>query len=199
MASCLASYDAGATSPDATQVYDILDADIVSESSGIIDISEALDYQPGSIFLTTGFSNDTTKNQIAMCVAPGAKLRTEAYTDWIAGFASLDTAAKRLATADPDFDGLDNATEFALGLFPDTPETESPLNLEILATSTRASFTAPRSLDLVDYYVDYTQDLSTGFTETLTIRAADVGAGDAVVLTLPKANQLFARIRATLP
>ena len=136
VASCLASYDEGATSPDVMQVYDILDANTVSETSGIIDISEALDYQPGSIFLTTGFSSDLVKNQIVMCVAPSAKLKTAAYTDWALSFPALDTPAKRFAAADPD--GLDNATEFALGRLPDTPEAEPPLTLELLASATHS-------------------------------------------------------------
>ncbi len=197
--SLLASYADGATAPAADQVCNILDAEVISESSGIFDISEALGYRAGSIFLTNGYSTVTSNNQVAMAVAPDALLKVDVYDEWSRSFLSLNTPAKQQSTADPDFDGLDNATEFALGLLPDTSESDAPFAVELLNSSSLISFTAARSLDLVDYYVDYTEDLSLGFSHTIHIKAADVGSGGSVMLSLPKADQLFARIRAVLP
>lgn len=199
VASLLASYALYETEPSESQVYQILDADYVQESSGVIDISEALDYRVGSVFLTTGLSENLTDNQLALCVSPDALLKADVYHQWVEGYIELDSEADRLATADPDLDGLDNATEFALGLSPVVAASKSPLDLQFTETQTEASFVAAHSLDLVDYYVDYSEDLSEGFLHTVHVRAADVGAGGFVTLMLPKSDQLFARIRAVLP
>lgn len=196
VASILASFEGGDTTPDASQVYEILDADNVQESSGIIDISDAFDYVPGSIFLATGLSGNLANNQIALCVSPYAQLRSEVYAQWAISFAGLDTEAKRLPDADADCDGLDNIIEFFLGLTPDVPDQQSPLSILPQAGSSQVSFTAARSLDLVDYHLDFTQDLSAGFTEEMLIRAADMGAGGDVILFLPKFEQVFGRVRA---
>lgn len=196
VASILASFEGGDTTPDASQVYEILDADNVQESSGIIDISDAFDYVPGSIFLATGLSGNLANNQIALCVSPYAQLRSEVYAQWAISFAGLDTEAKRLPDAVADCDGLDNIIEFFLGLAPDVPDQQSPLSILPQAGSSQVSFTAARSLDLVDYHLDFTQDLSAGFTEEMLIRAADMGAGGDVILFLPKFEQVFGRVRA---
>lgn len=76
VASLRASYAALDFTPDATQVYDILDADFVSESSGIIDISAHVGYEPGGVFLISGQSGTLATNQLAMAVAPGATVST---------------------------------------------------------------------------------------------------------------------------
>lgn len=75
-----ASYAALDFTPDATQVYDILDADFVSESSGIIDISAHVGYEPGGVFLMSGQSGTLATNQLAMAVAPGATVSTYSLT-----------------------------------------------------------------------------------------------------------------------
>ncbi len=72
--SLLASYAANDFTPSAAQVMDILDADFVSESSGIIDISKHIGYEPGSVFLTSGQSSTLSVNQMAMLVSPWAAL-----------------------------------------------------------------------------------------------------------------------------
>lgn len=197
--SLLASYAGGDFTPDANQVYNILDATTVSETSGVIDISDALDYVSGSIFLINGQDEVLTHNQLALCVAPTAQLKSDVYENWALSFPGLDTVAKRLPNADPDADSYDNATEFALGLTPDVPESAAPYAVASLVSSAQISFNAARSLDLVDYFVDYTSDLSAGFSDTIAIRAADVAANGDVQLSLPKTDQCFARIRAVLP
>ena len=72
--SLLASYAVNDFTPSAAQVSDVLDADFVSESSGIIDISEHIGYEPGSVFLTNGQSSTLSANQMAMMVSPWATL-----------------------------------------------------------------------------------------------------------------------------
>ena len=71
-----------ASAPSGSADYAILDADVVSESSGITDISECLDYQPGSIFLTAGQDGDIiANNQLALLVSPNAVRLIDAYSD----------------------------------------------------------------------------------------------------------------------
>ncbi|MGI9243824.1 MAG: fibronectin type III domain-containing protein, partial [Verrucomicrobiales bacterium] len=72
--SLLASYAANDFTPSAAQVGDILDSDYVSESSGIIDVSVHLGYEPGGVFLTSGQSGTLSLNQLAMLVSPTATL-----------------------------------------------------------------------------------------------------------------------------
>jgi len=75
--SLLASYAANDFTPSAAQVGDILDSDTVSESSGIIDISAQVGYEPGGVFLTSGQSGTLSINQLAMLVSPTATLISE--------------------------------------------------------------------------------------------------------------------------
>lgn len=76
-----AQYQMGNLNPSLSNVFQILDADPIgthtggialgiSESSGIIDISSFMGYQPGSIFLTNGMGS--TGDQIALMVSPNA-------------------------------------------------------------------------------------------------------------------------------
>ncbi|NDV61608.1 hypothetical protein G0Q06_04015 [Puniceicoccales bacterium CK1056] len=118
-----ASYTLGDFTPDASQVFDILDADFANESSGIIDISRDLGYQAGSIFLTVGQSGVLTNNQLAMAVSPTAALIPDpiTYATWIAGFPSL-TGSNALATGDPEKDGIVNLLEYAFNLNPTVPD-----------------------------------------------------------------------------
>ena len=78
-------------------------------------------------------------------------------------------------------------------------ESEGFYAVEPLANSAQVSFNAARSLDLVDYYVDYTSNLSAGFTNTPMIRAVDVAEKGDVLLSFPVSDQFFFRIRAVLP
>ncbi len=72
VASLRASYENLDFTPDASQVRNILDAAFVSETSGIIDISEHVGYEPGGVFLTTGQSATYQYNQMALLVSPSA-------------------------------------------------------------------------------------------------------------------------------
>jgi hypothetical protein len=65
-----ASYALSDFTPDASQVFDILDSEVVGETSGIIDISAEVGYRPGSVFLTTGRSGALTQNQLVLLVSP---------------------------------------------------------------------------------------------------------------------------------
>jgi autotransporter-associated beta strand protein len=72
-----AQYAAGDLTPNSDTVFQILDADAIpglgiSESSGIIDISDLVGYLPGSVFLTNGMG--AVADQLAMLVAPTATL-----------------------------------------------------------------------------------------------------------------------------
>jgi hypothetical protein len=67
-----ASYALNDFTPSAAQVFDILDGD--NTSSGIIDISEHVGYQPGSVFFTSSQSGSLSECQIAMMVSPTAAL-----------------------------------------------------------------------------------------------------------------------------
>jgi hypothetical protein len=69
----LADYRAGVLDPSGENVYQLLDADAipgidVTESSGVIDISAHLGYDPGLVFLTNGMGD--TADQLVMFVAP---------------------------------------------------------------------------------------------------------------------------------
>jgi hypothetical protein len=111
-----ASYAALDFTPDATQVFDILDADNVTETSGIIDISESVGYAPGNVFLASGQNSVLANNQLVLMVAPGA-IPVSDYLFWMAAYPSL-SGADLLSTADPDGDGVTNFWEYACNLNP---------------------------------------------------------------------------------
>lgn len=200
-----AGYALNDFTPDATQYAELLDSTgqydgsggLIVESSGIIDISELLDYQAGSVFLTCGQSWQTSANQIAMLVAPTASLLVDAYDDWALSFPGLDTLAKRLEDADPDFDGLNNALEFALDLSPVVADYSSVLSLDF--ESSEVEFTPKQSLNLVSYWVDYTEDLSTGFTQSIAVTSLHIDASGKATVAVPNASDLFVRLRADVP
>jgi hypothetical protein len=194
-ASLEASYDSGDYTPDTTQVYEILDADYVTESTGIIDISEHLDYQPGSIFLTNGQSATTSENQLALAVSPSAKLLSAAYTDWIVEF-SVSDASK---SADPDLDGQTNAIEFALNTSPNEANTSPPLQLLEQASYWEAWVTPGRSLNLVRYEIEYTEDLAQGFNQSILLTAGMIDGSGNAAIALPQADQLFIRLNVVIP
>jgi hypothetical protein len=84
IASLLASFATGDLTPDSSQVLQILAADPNAESSGIIEISAHLNYQPGSIFLVNGKSSSLSGNQLALSVSPTAALENRAL-EYLAG------------------------------------------------------------------------------------------------------------------
>lgn len=189
-----AAYAEGDYIPDSTQYANILDAEYILESSGIIDISEHLEYEPGSIFMTAGQSNSPIVNQLALMVSPQAALLSSGYTDWLKSYPALDSEAKRHVTADPDMDGLVNAVEFALGLSPVQANSTSPLEFNVSAST--LSFTPVRSLNVVSYHVQYTEDISSGFTEadSIVVKASDIDASGIATVPLPESDQLFYRL-----
>lgn len=189
-----AGYAVGDYTPDSTQYANILDAEYILESSGIIDVSEHLGYQAGSIFMTAGQSNSPIVNQLALMVSPQAAPLSSAYSDWAASHPALDTEAKRLDTADPDMDGLLNAVEFALGLSPVQVDRTSPFTFN--ASASTLSFTPVRSLNVVNYHVQYTHDISLGFTtaNSIVVKAGDIDASGMATVALPAGNQLFYRL-----
>jgi len=192
-----ASYAFNDFTPDATQVYNILDANTVSESSGIIDISEYLDYQPGSIFLATGQSSTLGNNQLVLIVSPNAATLSAAYEGWALSFSELDTEAKRLPASDPDLDRLSNGIEFAIGFSPVVADSAYPVDL--VPSSSQASFTADRSLNVVDYYIDYTSDLSAGFNQSILVRSGMIDGSGVATVPLPSSSQCFVRLSVYLP
>lgn len=79
VADLLAQYQANNLNPTLQNVFQILDADPIgahpggvalgiTESSGIIDISSLVGYEPGSIFLTNGMGS--TGDQVAIMISP---------------------------------------------------------------------------------------------------------------------------------
>jgi hypothetical protein len=189
-----AGYATGNNTPDATQYGILMDVNTDGESSGIIDVSEQLDYQPGSLFLTVAQSDTLNGNQLALLVSPNAAPLYSVYDDWTASYPALDTEAKRLDTADPDMDGLLNAMEFALGLSPVQANTTSPIIFNPSAST--LSFTPVRSLNVVNYHVQYTHDITLGFTtaNSIVVRAVDIDASGIATVTLPAGDQLFYRL-----
>ena len=64
-------FDPATFIPNRSQVTYILDADFAKESSGVIEISQEVNYPPGSVFLATAQDASPTKfNQLALIVAP---------------------------------------------------------------------------------------------------------------------------------
>lgn len=80
-----ASYALSDFTPDASQVFDILDANNFRKSSGIIDISEHIGYTSGSVFLTNGQNNSLANNQLALLVSPQATSLTQYSLTYSAG------------------------------------------------------------------------------------------------------------------
>lgn len=192
-----AGYATGNSTPDATQYGILMDVNTDGESSGIIDVSEELDYQPGSLFLTVAQSGTLNGNQLALLVSPNAAPLSSVYDDWAASYPALDTEAKRLDTADPDMDGLLNAVEFALGLSPVGANTTSPLTFDLNAST--LSFIPVRSLNVVEYWVDCTEDFSLGFTASILVTAEDISATGVASVSLPQGDRLFYRLRVEVP
>lgn len=150
IASLLTSFASGDFTPDRSQVTQILEANSNAESSGVIEISAALDYQPGSVFLVNGKSSTLSKNQLALFVSPTAALqnRTLQYTAGSGGTISGSTNQQiphgqngTLVTATPnpgfDFlgwsDGNSNPDRADLEIISDSSLTASFANATYLA------------------------------------------------------------------
>jgi len=196
-----ASYALLDFTPDSSQVINIMDGisndSIGTETSGIIDISSFLAYKPGSLFLTNMYNNSSgsaTDNQLVLMISPTAELLTGVYDNWIAGFPTVEEPADQLDTADPDFDGLKNSVEFALDSSPD--ELTAPaVSLDLV--NSQASFSVGQSLNVVNYFLDYTTDLSTGFDQTIAVSKAHISGAIATV-DLPASDQLYVRLRVEI-
>ena len=114
IASLLASYATGDFTPDNSQILRILAADPNSESSGVIEISALLNYQPGSVFLVNGKSSSLSGNQLALFVSPNAAPLPLTYLTWAFSFpGSIGSPSD-----DPDHDGVNNLMEYACNLNP---------------------------------------------------------------------------------
>ncbi|MCW1884955.1 hypothetical protein OKA04_09465 [Luteolibacter flavescens] len=160
----------------------------------------------GSVGITSGGD---------IVITAGSTQPQGGYDTWIATFPALDTPAKRLPTADPDGDGLENLLEFLLNGNPGTPDTSILPTLN--ATGANFVFTFNRRDDakagstlIFQYGSNLTSwtDVPVGETGG-TVGSASIGVvdngtnPDQITITVPKSvatgGKLFGRIRYTQP
>ncbi len=135
------------------------------------------------------------------------------FQTWANTFPALDTEAKRLPSADPDFDGLTNLMEFVLNGNPGAPDAAIRPAMSTNATDLVFNFNrrddseAGNTLDF-----QYGSDLSGWTNATVPTASATVGSAtialtenadgpDAISITIPKSlsagGKLFARLKAS--
>ncbi len=170
----------------------------------LVDVQRFVASSPGAYITTVGIgSNGAIRLFTASQNTP--------FQTWTLTFAALDTAAKRLPTADPDNDGLINLIEFVLNGNPGVqdpaiiPSLNAAGNDFVFNFSRRDDSEASSTL-----LFQYGSDLS-GWTDVPISAAGDtvgsasvvVGenalAADAVSITIPKAvapsGRLFGRLK----
>ena len=92
---------------------------------------------------------------------------------------------------DPDFDGMNNFLEFALGMNPTQAE-PSPVVLDNSGVTPKLQFTPVRDTSLVDYTVQFSNDLNDWSTIPEVVVTSD--AGVLVEETLPVGGLGFGRV-----
>ncbi len=112
----------GAVLPGATVTVDLTSATAYANfteanaSFTFLNATSISGFNAGSITVNpVGFTGTGTfsVSQSGNSLVLNYSLASGAYTTWINGFPALDTAAKKLATANPDGDGATNFEEFA--------------------------------------------------------------------------------------
>ena len=148
--------------------------------------------------------NETLK-QLILTVDPNF---TTPYQLWIGSFFPDSTDPNVIGeTADPDFDGLENALEYVLGTLPNKgTQTSLPESQKVGANLV---FTFDQVVEAINAgfvpTVEYSTSLATGSWSTATAgmtSTVNEGAIDAVTVTIPipgGATKLFARLKVTTP
>lgn len=109
------------------------------------------------------------------------------FQDWI-----LETGATGGAGGDPDFDGVDNASEYAFGLNPNSGQSTSPIIGDLNRTSGKFLYTRRiLSKTTLNYRVFTSQNLS-GWTE-------DTGATSSVISTVGNVETVEVTLSAAKP
>lgn len=109
------------------------------------------------------------------------------FQDWI-----LETGATGGAGGDPDFDGVDNAFEYAFGLNPNSGQSTSPITADLNRTSGKFLYTRRiPSKTTLNYRVFTSENLS-GWTE-------DTGATSSVLSTVGNVETVEVTLSAAKP
>jgi hypothetical protein len=120
------------------------------------------------------------------------------FQSWIAGYSSITAPADKLLSADPDRDGINNLTEFALGGNPSVASASIAPTISDSGSNLVVSFNrSADSVSTTNAVVQYSADLSTW---------TDVGTpttSGAQAVNVPKSNaidgKLFTRIKVIQP
>ena len=128
------------------------------------------------------------------------------YDSWLLSYPSISAPADKLATADPDGDGLTNQQEYAFGLSPASGSSVNPITEQLDKSIGKFSYTrreAPATTGLT-YTVQTSADLltwtpDTTATQTVTattggVQTVQVTLSGAIPLTAPT---LFVRVKVT--
>jgi hypothetical protein len=132
------------------------------------------------------------------------------FQTWALTFPALDTEAKRLPDADPDFDGLNNLMEFVLNGNPGVSD-NAAINPALDASGENFIFNFSRRDDSVagsTLVFQHGSDLS-GWTDVAigassnlpTVEVQQGTPADAITVTIPKSpgGTLFGRLKVTQP
>ncbi|BDS05083.1 hypothetical protein NT6N_01230 [Oceaniferula spumae] len=122
---------------------------------------------------------------------------TTLYQTWAATY-PWNGELKTGPNDDADFDGINNLLEFAFGLAPTVPNLQSDLGVTLSANGTMLSFTPIRDTSLLNYDVEFSDDLSVWDSFT----PFHVGSGEAENTqnaTLPMGDKIFSRVKVSNP
>jgi|GEM_PF-1724371 len=149
-ASLEASFAQGDFTPTKQQVTYILDANFASESSGVIEISDSLDYPPGSVFLASAQGGI---NQLALIAAPTQRMN---YDSEFGGNVSGDLAQWIARGNDGTTVTATPETGYAFLAWSDGSTNATRTDLDVTADIDVTAFFAPQSyLTWVDSFTDF--------------------------------------------
>jgi hypothetical protein len=120
------------------------------------------------------------------------------FQSWIAGYSSITAPADKLLSADPDRDGINNLTEFALGGNPSVASASIAPTISDSGSNLVVSFNrSADSVSTTNAVVQYSTDLST-WTDVSTPTTSGAQA-----VNIPKSNaidgKLFTRLKVSQP
>lgn len=168
----------------------------------LVDVQRMVPSTPTTYVTTVGIASN---GAIRLFTAP----TSTPFQAWALTFPALDTAAKRLPSADPDFDGYTNLAEFVLN---GNPGTSSQAIAPVLdASGTNFVFTFNRRDDskaTAPVIFQYGSDLAAWTDVAIGDTSGPVGAAtvgvaaadstiDVITVTVPKpvGGKLFGRIK----
>ncbi len=112
---------------------------------------------------------------------------TDTFADWATRFGVTDPHG------DPDFDGIENLLEFALGLHPLQASTQG---LPVIADQSIFRFTRPNNLSGLTYTVQTSTDLVNWSGTLATTLESSTATTETLVATIPQGQpKLLARLR----